>query len=557
MSVRRIMGIETEYGILGVGLPNANPMLMSAQLVTAYATEGLGNASRAKWDYQDEDPLCDARGWRLDRSAADPSLLTDNPLAPAPEGDPHRITTRRRPAPQPEPTTVANVILPNGARYYVDHAHPEYSGPEVTNPLDGVLWDRAGDEVLLRSSRLLAQLPGMPEVAVYKNNTDGKGASYGMHENYLVDRDVHFDEIISVLTPFLVTRPIFCGAGRVGLGQRGDLPGYQISQRADFIEAEVGLETTLRRPIINTRDEPHAESARYRRLHVIVGDANLAQVSTYLKLGTTAALLWLLEQGRVGLELSALRLADPVDAARQVSRDLSLTTPLDLEDGRTMTALDIQRVYCDVITREVAASEGSDQATADLLRRWAAVLDRLGEDVQSAAREVEWVAKHRVLEGMRRRHGLDWDSPRLAALDLQWADLRPERSIYVRLEAAEAVETLVRPTEVEAALAQAPTDTRAYFRGEAIRRYGPQVAAANWDAVVFDVAESESLQRVPTPDPWRGTRTHVGDLLERSADAGALLAELTAAPVPVGPETPVPSPDVPGSPSAASGETTP
>ncbi|WP_147917622.1 depupylase/deamidase Dop [Ruania zhangjianzhongii] len=532
MSVRRIMGIETEYGILGVGLPNANPMLMSAQLVTAYATEALGNTSRAKWDYQDEDPLRDARGWRLDRSAADPSLLTDNPLAPAPEGDPHRITTRRRPAPQPEPSTVANVILPNGARYYVDHAHPEYSGPEVTNPLDGVLWDRAGDEVLLRSSRLLAQLPGMPEVVPYKNNTDGKGASYGTHENYLVDRDVAFDEIITFLTPFLVTRPIFCGAGRVGLGQRGELPGYQISQRADFIEAEVGLETTLRRPIINTRDEPHAEPSRYRRLHVIVGDANLVHVSTYLKLGTTAALLWLLEQGRVGLELSALRLADPVAAAREVSRDLTLSTPLDLDDGRTMTALEIQRVYCDVITREVAASGQADPATENLLRRWAEVLERLDSDVQSAAREVEWVAKLRVLEGMRRRHGLDWDSPRLAALDLQWSDLRPERSVYSRLETAGAVETLVEHAEVERALAQAPSDTRAYFRGEAIRRYGPQVAAANWDAVVFDVAESESLQRVPTPDPWRGTRAHVGELLDRSADAGALLAELTAEPQP-------------------------
>lgn len=550
MSVRRIMGIETEYGILGVGLPNANPMLMSAQLVTAYATEGLGNSSRAKWDYQDEDPLRDARGWRLDRSVADPSLLTDNPLAPAPEGDPHQITTRRRPAPQPEPSTVANVILPNGARYYVDHAHPEYSGPEVTTPLDGVLWDLAGDEVLLRSSRLLAQLPGMPEVVPYKNNTDGKGASYGMHENYLVDRDVAFDEIITFLTPFLVTRPIFCGAGRVGLGQRGELPGYQISQRADFIEAEVGLETTLRRPIINTRDEPHAEPSRYRRLHVIVGDANLLHVSTYLKLGTTAALLWLLEQGRVGLELSALRLADPVAAVREVSRDLTLSTPLDLEDGRRMTALEIQRVYCDVITREVAAREVADPATDELLRRWATVLDALEGDVQSAAREVEWIAKLRVLEGMRRRHGLDWDSPRLAALDLQWSDLRPVRSIYSRLETAGAVETLVARADVERALAQAPHDTRAYFRGEAIRRYGQQVAAANWDAVVFDVPEAESLQRVPTPDPLRGTRAHVGELLDRSADAGALLAALTA-------ESGQSVSDPPGPPTAPSIEPTP
>lgn len=156
------------------------------------------------------------------------------------------------------------------------------------------------------------------------------------------------------------------------------------------------------------------------------------------------------------------------------------------------------------------------------------MLDRLGSDIAATAREVEWVAKLQVLEGMRRRHSVDWDSPRLAALDLQWSDLRPEKGIYLRLEASGAVETLVTGEEVEQALAHAPTDTRAYFRGEAIRRYGPQVAAANWDGVVFDVPEADSLQRVPTPDPLRGTRAHVGELLDRSADAGALLTELVA-----------------------------
>lgn len=234
------------------------------------------------------------------------------------------------------------------------------------------------------------------------------------------------------------------------------------------------------------------------------------------------------------LELSALRLADPVAAAHEVSRDLTLTARLDLEDGRTMTALEIQQAYCEIITREVAAAGTPDTATAELLRRWADVLERLGRDVTSTSREVEWVAKLQVLEGMRRRHGLDWDSPRLAALDLQWSDLRPEKSIYARLEASGAVETLVAREEVEHALGHAPTDTRAYFRGEAIRRYGRQVAAANWDAVVFDVPEADSLQRVPTPDPLRGTRTHVGELLDRSADAGALLAELVAPPRPPG-----------------------
>ncbi len=543
VTVRRVMGIETEYGLLGVGNPAANPMVMSAQLITAYANEGMPGSARARWDYQDEDPLRDARGFRLDRAEADPSLLTDDPQRPAPEGDLHRVTLRRRPGPQPEPATVANVILPNGARYYVDHAHPEYSSPEVTTPRDAVLWDRAGEQVLLRSSRLLAQIAGMPEIALYKNNTDGKGASYGTHENYLVERAVPFEDIVAALTPFLVTRPVICGAGRVGRGQRSEAGGYQLSQRADFIEAEVGLETTLRRPIINTRDEPHAESSRYRRLHVIVGDANQLEVSTYLKVGTTALLLWLLERRGLPMELAALRLADPVRAAQEVSHDLTLTRRLDLEDGRRMTALEIQRTYCEVLTEavqhaaggEAAAPDPAAEQTADVLARWADVLTRLGDDPASCAREVEWVAKLRVLEAMRRRDGLGWDAPRLAALDLQWSDLRPERSIYSRLVAADAVERLVSEDEVAAAVLHPPQDTRAYFRGEAVRRYPGAVAAASWDAIIFDIDGAPALQRVPMTDPLRGTRAHVGELLDAHPDPGTLLATLTARPP--GPQT--------------------
>lgn len=520
------MGIETEYGILAVHDPAANPMLLSAQVVTAYAAEGLAGGARARWDYSDEDPLCDARGWRLDRGAAHPSQLTDEWEQELAEADGWGITQRRRPAPTPEQGTVSNVILPNGARFYVDHAHPEYSGPEVTNPRDAVVWDRAGDEILLRSSRLLAQIPGMPEVALYKNNTDGKGASYGTHENYLMSRDVPFGDVVAMLTSFLVTRAVITGAGRVGLGQRGERPGFQLTQRADFLEAEVGLETTLRRPIVNTRDEPHADSERFRRLHVIVGDANLLEVSAYLKLGTTSLVLWLLEQVGVPVDIASLALADPVRAAHQVSHDLDLSQPLDLADGRTMTALQIQRVYAETVAAALEQQGQPDEITADVVRRWLDLLDRLATDPASCAREVEWLAKLRVLEGMRRRDGIDWDHPRLAALDLQWSDLRPERSVYRRLAAAGAVELLVTEEEVEHAIAHAPTDTRAYFRGECIRRFPDEVSSASWDAVVFDVAGERNLQRVPMPDPYRGTAEHVGELLRTHADAGSLLSAL-------------------------------
>ncbi|NMM29663.1 MAG: proteasome accessory factor PafA2, partial [Cellulomonas sp.] len=252
------MGIETEYGVLQPGRPGANPMLLSSHVVAVHLAARESARSRARWDYDAEDPLHDARGFRLQRASAHPSMLTDAPLQRAPSGDGPQLLARSGIEEYDDPGA-ANVVLTNGARLYVDHAHPEYSSPEVTGPLDGVRWDRAGELVMLASVRALASMLAMPDVALYKNNVDGKGATYGTHENYLVDRSVPFAELAARLTPFLVTRQVFTGAGRVGLGQRGELPGFQLSQRADYIEAEIGLETTLRRPIINTRDEPHAD----------------------------------------------------------------------------------------------------------------------------------------------------------------------------------------------------------------------------------------------------------------------------------------------------------
>src|SRR4051794_11462434 len=266
------MGIETEYGISEPGAPDANPMLMSGLVVNAYA-QPLGNrAGRARWDYEDEAPLRDARGFEMSRALADASQLTD-------EEDP----------------TLANVILTNGARLYVDHAHPEYSSPEVMSPRDAVRWDKAGERIMEAAVRTLAATPGLGPVNLYKNNTDGKGSSYGTHENYLMSRATPFADIVRHLVPFFVSRQVFCGAGRVGLGTQSEVPGYQLTQRADFFEVEVGLETTLKRPIVNTRDEPHASADKYRRLHVIIGDANLCDVATLLKLGTTSLVIGMIE----------------------------------------------------------------------------------------------------------------------------------------------------------------------------------------------------------------------------------------------------------------------
>ncbi len=249
MSVRRIMGIETEYGISVPGNPGANAMVTSTQVVNAYLAASAARARKARWDFEEENPLRDARGFDLAREVADPTQLTDEDLG------------------------LANVILTNGARLYVDHAHPEYSAPEVTNPRDAVLWDKAGEQVMADASRRAAAIPGVEAIQLYKNNTDNKGASYGCHENYLMRRSTPFGDIVRHLIPFFVSRQVVCGAGRVGIGADGRDSGFQISQRADFFEVEVGLETTLKRPIINTRDEPHADPDKYRRLHVIIGDA--------------------------------------------------------------------------------------------------------------------------------------------------------------------------------------------------------------------------------------------------------------------------------------------
>lgn len=531
------MGIETEYGVLAQGNPLANPMLMSSQVVTAYRAISSTARSRARWDYDDEDPLLDARGFHVQRASAHPSLLTDDPSRPAPSGPvagapsgtAEELQTITRPTTETyDDPSAANAILTNGARLYVDHAHPEYSSPEVTNPLDGVRWDTAGERVMLAASREVAATMGL-DIQLYKNNIDGKGASYGTHENFLVDRAVPFATIIELLTSFLVTRTVFTGSGRVGLGSTGTEAGFQMSQRADYMEAEVGLETTLRRPIINTRDEPHADRQRWRRLHLIIGDANLFETATYLKLGTTSAVLWVLEHldevPGVRPALVGLRLKDPVSDVARVSRDLDMTALLELADGRQMTALDVQRGYLDVVRRVLDAT-GWDEATRAVTDRWESVLTRLGTDRAACARDVEWVAKLRLLEGMRSRDNLSWDHPRLRAMDLQWCDVRPERSIYHRLVTAGAVERLVTDAEVTLAVAHPPTDTRAYFRGEAMDRFPGEISAASWDSVVFDIPGAPSLQRVPMMDPWRGTQEHVGALFAAHDDAGEFLAAL-------------------------------
>jgi proteasome accessory factor PafA2 len=409
---------------------------------------------------------------------------------------------------------------------YVDHAHPEYSAPECTNPLDAVIWDKAGERVMAEAAARAAATPGGQPIQLYKNNTDNKGASYGCHENYLMNRATPFADIVRHLTPFFVSRQVVCGAGRVGLGADGRDEGFQISQRADFFEVEVGLETTLKRPIINTRDEPHADPDKYRRLHVIIGDANLSEISTYLKLGTTALVLAMIEDRFLATELT---IESPVAELRAISHDPSLRHLVSLRDGRKMTGVQLQLEYLELARKYTEDKYGADvdDVTRDVLDRWESVLGRLAEDPMLAASELDWVAKLEILDGYRARDGLAWSHPRLQLVDLQYSDVRADRGLYNRLAARGRLTRIINERDVLAAMDEPPTDTRAYFRGRCLRQYPEAVAAASWDSVIFDIPGRESLQRVPTMEPLRGTKAHVGALLDHCTTAAELVSALT------------------------------
>ncbi len=426
MAIPKVCGIETEYGIQVVN-GDPNPIAASSVLINAYAHDVA--RQQTGWDFEDEAPGNDARGFARDGAMP----------------------------PQVE-THLVNTVLTNGARFYVDHAHPEFSTPECRDALECLRYDRAGELILTRAMEAadLAVRDGS-RLVIYKNNSDGKGNSYGAHENYLMDRAAPFTRIVSGITPHFVTRQIFAGAGKVGAetaihdGRRVD---FQLSQRAEFFEEQVGLETTLKRPIVNTRDEPHADPQRYRRLHVIVGDANLAEVATFLKVGTTSLVLAMIEDDVSGSR--SLALADPVAAMHEVALDRTFTLALPMADGSTSTALGIQwelyslaRKYADDRGLECLGDESIGE---EVLRRWEAVLNGLETDPMSLARQLDWVAKLQLIEAYRERHHCDWDDHRLAALDLQYHDLRPSRSLFARMD----TEHLVEESSVVAAVNEPP-----------------------------------------------------------------------------------------------------
>ena len=490
---KRVLGTETEFGIATRDAEAVDPVSNSLFLINHYPHFP---SPKILWDYENENPLLDIRGFEV-------------------EGE------RERPG--PDYNRLLNKVLANGARLYVDGAHPEYSTPECTSAHDIVVHEKAGERIVAAALRAVEQVRGPGKLLVYKNNSDGKGNSYGYHENYLVNRSVPFERLVRILVPFFVTRQIFAGAGKIGAENQAAPVPYQLSQRADFFESLVDLNTMVKRPIINTRDEPHADPAKYRRLHVICGDVNMAECSTYLKVGTTAIVL---EMAQEDWPIPAIELEDPIHAIQAVSRDLDVKNDIRLAGGRSTSAIAVQRVYLNT-ARDFYASHELTVPVKDVLIRWEETLDKLERDPRELVRELDWVAKRSLIESYLERKGCGWDDPRTAMLDLQYHDVRPEKGLYYTLERGHHIDRLVSDAEVMRAETTAPLDTRAYFRAACVKKWPQEVYAASWTSVLFDIGNA-AIKKVPLMEPLRGTEELTRGLIEESETVESLLSKLKA-----------------------------
>ena len=453
-----LFGVETEYGLFVADVEPSELIDASRAVVQAMSAPYV-----SAWDYRREDPRKDQRGFRVSRLARDPrDAQFDKPT------DACRTTAE----------THSDRVLPNGARLYNDHGHPEYSTAECATLADLLAQHRAGDDIVLACAR--GQY-GDRSVAIYKNNTDFSGASYGAHENYLVPREVPFERLVVGLMPFLVTRQVYAGAGKVGVEEdKGDKETrFQLSQRADFCTVDVSVDTLHRRPIVNTRDEPHADPREFRRLHVIVGDSNMSDYAAALKVGTTLAVLDLCSRQAA----PEIELADPVAAIKQVSRDPSWEWIIKTKDRGTISALEVQGLYLEAAK---AAEGDGDPDRAWVLREWESALSGLEQDPMTLSDRLDWVAKRGLLETFIGAEGLDWQDAALQSLDLEYHNVDPEVGLARRLESQGALARLADDAAVEAARTTPPANTRAAVRGACVARWPEQVKSVCWSRVEFN-----------------------------------------------------------------------
>jgi proteasome accessory factor A len=477
--MQRTLGIETEYGITVDGAESVDVVSESIALVRSYTqVEPPSQDSALKWDYDLEDPHQDVRGFRVDE------LMQDFDEAKYFVQDQNRKLSFQE--------IKSDLVLSNGARYYNDHAHPEYATPECKQLRDIIAQDKAGERIIEECVRRRNLRANGGVVKVYKNNTDFVGHSYGCHDNYLMERGIPFDFVIRGLTPFLVTRQVIAGAGKVGIETDERVPAglYQISQRADFFSVLVSIDTMNRRPIINTRDEPHADSDKYRRLHVIIGDANMSEVAGALKIGTTSLVLDLLERRLCPMQIE---LVDPINALRTVSRDSHLKSVLLLAGGRTISAIDIQREYLAAAHKHL---RGRDEETNWVLATWEQVLADLERDPMLCRDRLDWVAKKWMLDAFVDAEKVDWDDPWLQSLDLEYHNVRREEGLYAELVRQDKLQRFVTDDEIRHAIRKPPADTRAYFRGRCIEKFAKQMSSVQWDEIAFGENDHESVVRL-------------------------------------------------------------
>lgn len=459
----RLYGIETEYGITREDLDEVDPVVESMELVRAHLTASF----ERRWDYGGEDPHDDARGFRVSGLQQDKE-----------EDDFARIDAHR---PFSFHEMKSDLVLPNGARFYNDHTHPEYSTPECRTLRDLLAHDRAGERVVQRAAERRNRALGGPHVQLYKNNTDLHGHSYGCHDNYLVSRSIPFPQLVAGLLPFLVSRQVIAGAGKVGIEaqESGFVPGqYQLSQRADFMETDLSVDTMHNRPVLNTRDEPHADRTKYRRLHLIIGDANMCEYATALKVGTTQLALELIDRGAA----PAIELADPVAAVKQISRDPDLKATVRQQQGPALSGIEIQEQYYTAARRMLA---GADAETDWVLREWGDTLELLKQDRGRLVGKLDWVTKLWLFETFIREERIGWDDPWLASLDLEYHNVNADRGLYLGLEAEGKAWRMTTEADIEQALTAGPGDTRGGLRGLCVRRFPDQIKAMQWERIQF------------------------------------------------------------------------
>lgn len=461
-----LAGIETEYGLLVGGRGADHQVDDATALVRAYPGECF-----VGWDYRFENPRADLRGFNLEKLSFDPEdakFDSGKKYGPAAE-----IRSDR--------------VLPNGARFYNDHGHPEYSTPECLSLQELADHDCAGQRVVQQAADAFALSTGA-DATVYKNNTDFHGASYGTHENYLVPRSLGFDRLFQAVLPMLVVRPILVGAGKVG-SELGAPCDFQISQRADFFVEPANAETLFRRPIFNTRDEPHADPSQWIRLHVIAGDANMISEATARKVGLLKLALHLCEQGSA----PDWKFANPVTAIQSISRDKSYDFKIDLSRGVWTTAYEVLESY-------FAAAEATLDLDDDM--RWVIDSSRqllidLRQDFPRFARQVDWAAKRLMLEMYAQEEGWELSNPALRAYDLEYHNVQEADSLHTALAEIGHVTPNPERAVLDTCLADGPRTSRAWARGLAVHQYGKDLLAACWSGLVFGVGEGKEEIYLP------------------------------------------------------------